>query len=84
MTSATTGSQRLPRAMALTDELVASVARTVHDTGIPAFYESMAELTADDDPPFHRDGVCGHLRGIVRLSYGAKLKFARLVCCEAG
>jgi hypothetical protein len=50
MTSATTGSQRLPRAMALTDELVARVARTVHDTGIPASYESMAELTADDEP----------------------------------
>lgn len=48
MPSATIGLRRPPRAMALTDDLVARVARTVHDTGIPAIYKNLPELTADD------------------------------------
>jgi len=48
MTSATTGFRRLPRAMALTDDLVARVSRVVPDTGLPASYSDMALLTVDD------------------------------------
>jgi cation transport protein ChaC len=48
MTSATTGFHRQPRAMALTDDLVARVSRVVPDTGLPATYSDMTVLTAED------------------------------------
>lgn len=48
MTSATTVLRRRPRAMALTDDLVARVARVVPDTGPPASYSDMTVLTVDD------------------------------------
>lgn len=48
MTSMTPGLRRPPRALALTDDLVARVARVVPDTGFPAFYDSMTLLTEDD------------------------------------
>ncbi len=48
MTSATAGSHRRPRALALTDDLVARVSRSVPDTGLPASYSDMSVLTEDD------------------------------------
>lgn len=48
MTSATADARRPQRALALTDDLVARVARVVPDTGLPAAYDGMTLLTEDD------------------------------------